>query len=343
MKKSFLLLFFWTHFCLAQAKKYSIHTLAFYNFENCFDTIDGPNDDQEWLPDGKENWTGRKYTQKLENLSLVLSKIGINEQQKNTPTFIGGAEIENRGVLKDLIKTKNLIASDYGILHFDSPDRRGIDVALLYKKTHFKVASAKAIPLVWDDATKKQKMLFSRDVLLVTGFLDGEEINILVNHWPSRAGGEAKTAPARALAGRLNKKIVDSIYKKNPLAKIIIMGDLNDTPQDKSLKENLMTFNDKKTTPNFGIYNPFEKMAKEGNATIFFRDVGMIFDQILVSKNLINLDFNGFQLWKAGVFSSLFMIETAGKYKGYPIRHSSNEVGFSDHLPVYIYLIKELK
>jgi Endonuclease/Exonuclease/phosphatase family len=145
------------------------------------------------------------------------------------------------------------------------------------------------------------------------------------------------------LAGRLNKKIVDSIYKKNPLAKIIIMGDLNDTPQDKSLKENLVTYGDKKTTPNFAIYNPFEKIAQNGDATLFFRDVGMIFDQILVSKNLINLEFSGFQFWKAGIFSNPFMIETTGKYKGYPIRHSSNEVGFSDHLPVYIYLIKELK
>src|SRR6478672_1913657 len=132
----------------AQAKKYIVHTVAFYNFENLFDTINGPNNDEEWLPNGVQNWTSEKYHQKLHNLARVLSEIGTTENPNNSPTLIGGAEIENRGVLEDLVKEPALIGKDYGIVHFDSPDKRGIDVALLYQKKHFKPTSYKNIPLL---------------------------------------------------------------------------------------------------------------------------------------------------------------------------------------------------
>ena len=131
----------------AQQKKYIIHTIAFYNFENLFDTINGPNNDEEWLKDGAQNWTGKKYKKKLENLSRVLAEIGTGENPNNSPTLIGGCEIENRRVLEDLIKQPKLINKDYGIVHFDSPDKRGIDVALLYQKKHFKPTSFINIPL----------------------------------------------------------------------------------------------------------------------------------------------------------------------------------------------------
>ncbi|MFN7012702.1 MAG: endonuclease/exonuclease/phosphatase family protein, partial [Bacteroidia bacterium] len=146
--KSFIALFF-ALFAIsavnAQAKKYNIHTVAFYNFENLFDTINGPNNDEEWLPDGAQNWTSKKYKQKLHNLARVLSEIGTSENPNNSPTLIGGCEIENRGVLEDLVKEPLLINKDYGIVHFDSPDKRGIDVALLYQKKHFKPTSFKNI------------------------------------------------------------------------------------------------------------------------------------------------------------------------------------------------------
>jgi hypothetical protein len=177
----------------------------------------------------------------------------------------------------------------------------------------------------------------------VTGFLEGEEINILVNHWPSRAGGEKKSSPYREAAGKLNKKIMDSIYKINPNAKIIIMGDLNDATTNKSVKIGIGAKLKKSEVKPFGVFNPFEQMAKEGNATIFYRDAGDIFDQIMVSESLIKKEYSSFQYWKAGIFNKPFLIQKTGQYKGYPIRHSSNEVGFSDHFPVYIYLIKELR
>lgn len=349
----------------AQAKKYIVHTVAFYNLENLFDTINGPNIDEEWLPNGVQNWTSAKYKQKLQNLAKVLSEIGTNDQQKEPPVIIGGAEIENRGVLEDLVKEPALLAHDYGVVHFDSPDKRGIDVGFLYQKKHFKPTSYKNIPLLIyknqlnasakekndkDDASddkseidKDLDRVFTRDILLVTGFLDGEEINIMVNHWPSRSGGEKKSSPFREAAGRLDRKIMDSIYKINPNAKIITMGDLNDGTYNKSVKEGIGAKRKKEEVQQYGIYNPFEEMFYKGNATLFYRDAGDIFDQIMVSEALIKPDYSSFRYWKAGIYNKPFMIQTTGQYKGYPLRHQANDVGFSDHFPAYIYLIKESK
>lgn len=346
----------------AQQKKFSVHTVAFYNFENLFDTINNPNNDEEWLPNGAQNWTSKKYHQKLVNLSRVLSEIGSTENT-NSPTLIGGCEIENRGVLEDLIKEPKMAIHDYGIVHFDSPDKRGIDVALLYQKKHFKPTSYVNIPLLIyrketkakdkeseEDKADKDKIeakagerVYTRDVLLVTGFLDGEEVNVMVNHWPSRSGGEKKSSPFREEAGRLNRKIMDSIYKINPNAKIITMGDLNDGSYNKSVKEGIGAKLKKSEVKEFGIYNPFEQMAKEGNASLFYRDAGDIFDQIMVSETLIRKEYSTFEYWKAGIYNKPYMITKTGQYKGYPLRHGANEVGFSDHFPVYIYLIKEAK
>jgi len=357
----------------AQSKKYIIHTVAFYNFENLFDTIKGTNYDDEWLPNGAQHWTSKKYNQKLENLSKVIMQIGTNDQQKEAPTFIGCSEAENRGVLEDLIKKPNLEGIDYGIVHFDSPDKRGIDVALLYQKKYFKPTTFINIPLIiFRDKNKNEakiefeteremdedkgetdstellknqnkKRVYTRDILLVTGFLDGEEINILVNHWPSRSGGEKKSSKFREAAGRLDRKIMDSIYKVNPDAKIICMGDLNDGTYNTSVKEGVGAKLKKSEVKQFGVYNPFEQMYKDGYATLFYRDAGDIFDQIMVSETLIQDDFSTFKYWKAGIFNKQFMIQTTGQYKGYPLRHSLTDVGFSDHFPVYIYLIKEKK
>lgn len=347
----------------AQQKKYVIRTAAFYNFENLFDTIKGTNFDDEWLPNGLQRWTSEKYKQKLENLSTVLMQIGTNDKQKDAPTFIGGSEIENRSVLEDLVKHPNIIKYDYGIVHFDSPDKRGIDVALLYQKKYFKPTSFINIPLIIyrgksnekeketdEDKSDEDKIeiavnhrVYSRDILLVTGFLDGEEINVLVNHWPSRSGGEKKSSPFREAAGKLARKVMDSVYKVNPKAKIILMGDLNDGPYNKSVKVGLGAKSKKAEVTQFGVYNPFEQMFKDGNATLFYRDSGDIFDQIMVSETLIQEDHSTYQYWKAGIYNKPFMIEKFGRYTGYPLRHSANEIGYSDHFPVYIYLIKEVK
>lgn len=346
----------------AQSKKYNIHTVAFYNFENLFDTINDPaTHDDEWTPNGAQHWTKEKYEQKLKNLSRVLSQIGTPENP-NAPTLIGGSEIENRGVLEDLIKQPKLLDIKYGIIHFDSPDKRGIDVALLYQKKYFKPTSYSNIPLYiyknnaiakeekkedTDDEveikTANNNRIFTRDQLLITGFLEGEEIHIIVNHWPSRSGGEKKSSPFREAAGNLNRKIIDSLQQINPNAKVITMGDLNDGPFNKSVKIALGAKAKKADVPEFGVFNPFEEMANNGMGTIAFRDSWDIFDQIIMTESLIKPDFLTFKFWKAGIFNRPFLITTSGQYKGYPLRHSLTEVGFSDHFPVYIYLIKEVK
>lgn len=349
----------------AQSKKYLVHTVAFYNLENLFDTINGTNNDEEWLPNGAQNWTGKKYKKKLQNLSRVITEIGTTENPGNSPTLIGVCEIENRRVLEDLVKEPKMIDKEYGIVHFDSPDKRGIDVAFLYQKKHFKPTSFKNVPLLiyrkqlntdakrknaTDDASDDKsevdmssERVYTRDQLLVTGFLDGEEVNVIVNHWPSRSGGEKKSSPFREEAGRLNRKIMDSIFKINPNAKIITMGDLNDGSYNKSVKEGIGAKLKKAEVKEFGIYNPFEQMAKDGHASLFYRDSGDIFDQIMVSEALIRPDYSSFKYWKAGIYNKPYMITTIGQYKGYPLRHSMTEIGYSDHFPVFVYLIKEIK
>ena len=357
------IVFFAFQMSFSQGKQFVVHTVAFYNFENLFDTINNPNNDEEWLPNGAQNWTLKKFKHKLENLSKVLTDIG-SERNPNAPTFIGGCEIENRNVLECLVKVPKMAKYDYGIVHFDSPDKRGIDVALLYQKAHFKPTSYVNVPLyvyrnqeanvskkekeeITDDAVTEDlnsRRVYTRDQLLVTGFLDGEEINIIVNHWPSRSGGEKKSSPFREAAGALNRKIIDSIIKINPKAKIITMGDLNDGTYNKSVKQGIgAKLNKEELKEPRDIYNPFEQMAKKGEATIFYRDAGDIFDQIMVSEQLVKTDYSSFRYWKSGIFNKAYLIEQFGQYKGYPLRHSANEQGFSDHFPVYIYLIKQPK
>lgn len=358
----FLLIFFcFVNVVQAQSQKFTIHTIAFYNLENLFDTVNDPaTRDDEWTPNGAQNWTNEKYQKKLSNLSKVLSEIGTPENT-NAASLIGVAEIENRGVLEDLIKQPNLKHLDYGIVHFDSPDKRGIDVALLFRKKYFRTTSYASIPLfifknkkdskqdrneeleTEQEKTIQNNRVFTRDQLLVTGFLENEEISIIVNHWPSRSGGEKASSIFREEAGKLNKKIIDSLQRINPNSKIITMGDFNDGPYNKSIKTALGAKAKKADVTEFGIFNPFEAMFYKGMGTLAFRDSWDIFDQIIITEPFIRPDFSSFKFWKAGIFNKPYLIQTAGKYKGYPLRHTINEVGFSDHFPVYLYLIRELK
>ena len=356
-----LLLFFVIGSAKSQDKKFIVHTVAFYNTENFYDTLNDPKTrDDEWV------YTSEYYHKKIHNLARVISQIGDTEN-KNSPTIIGLSEIEHRSVLEDLVKDPQLIDKDYGIVHYESPDKRGIDCALLYQKKHFKVTSSLNVPLLIYEADtkaakpdKKEKTdteeiddkievnmdnsrIYTRDQLLVSGFLDGEEFHFIVNHWPSRRGGEKISSLLREKAAALNLRIIDSLQKINPNAKIIGMGDLNDGPLNNSLKKVLKAKANKKDVPPLGIYNPSEKMFKNGDSTLFYRDAGDIFDQLFMTEPLIKEDYSSLRYWKAGIARKPFMVTTVGQYKGYPLRNSSTFVGFSDHLPAYIYLIKQKK
>lgn len=328
----------------AQVAEYQIRTIAFYNFENLFDTIRNPKIyDEDWTPTGARAWTKDKYEKKIKNLARVIAQIGRDENPNLPVTLIGVAEVENRKVLEDLVQLPDLQLVRYGIVHFDSPDKRGIDVALLYDQQHFVVLHTSVHPLyIYDQLPRKEKKrIFTRDQLLVSGLLDGEEIHLIVNHWPSRVGGEKVSRPNREAAAALNRKIIDSLQRINPQAKIITMGDMNDGPFNSSMKKVLQTQGAKEKVGAQGLFNPMEKMGKQGYGTLAYRDAWDIFDQIVMTQAFLLDKYNGWTYWKTRIFQKPFMIQSTGQYKGYPLRNSTSEPGFSDHFPVYICLLRK--
>jgi hypothetical protein len=325
-------------FCNAQtdARKFQMHTIAFYNVENLFDTDDDPNTNDDVK-------TPAWYAQKLKNLERVISEIGTTDQHQNGPIVLGVCEIENRRVLEDLVNTPKLKAKGYKVIHGDSPDGRGIDNAFLYQEKHFKPTSYAYINPRVPRREDPGKFLKTRDILLVSGLLDGEEVHFIVNHWPSRSGGEKRSSPGRERAGQANREIIDSLFKINPMAKIMTMGDLNDGPFNKSVKVELRTVPKRAEMKPDLMYNPMEEMSKKGIGTLAYRDAWDLFDQIILSYAWTKDDYSSWRYFKAGVYNRPYMVQTSGRYKGYPLRNSDAEPGFSDHFPVYVHIIKEVK
>ena len=329
----------------SQDKQFNIRTVAFYNLENLFDTIDNPskNDEASPIMELKTN-KSKIYLDKIDRLGNVISQIGA-EKTKNSPVLIGVVEIENDTVLKDLINGKNLKNNDYSFIHYDSPDERGIDVALLYQERYFKPVHHKNYELKL--FTKEGQQIFTRDQLLVTGYLDGELIHIIVNHWPSKRGG-SRSIPYRKKAAALNLKIMSEIRTKEPNAKIITMGDFNDDPIESSFKEILKTKSKKDELKENDLYNPYEHLFKTGLNTGGYRDNISLFDQIILSSQLVttNNEYDNYKLYQSKIFNPKFLINQKGRYKGYPNRsfsYGKYSGGYSDHFPVYIYLIREAK
>ncbi|VAW17930.1 FIG00652207: hypothetical protein [hydrothermal vent metagenome] len=320
---------------------YKIRTIAFYNIENLFDTKnDSLTFDDDRTPEGKDNWTQERYLRKVENITKVLSEIGT-EVTKTSPDIIGLCEVENKKVVEDLVNHPNLIDKDYGIIHFDSPDERGIDVAFLYKKSAFIPNTFKSHRLLLSNAEGFRD--YTRDQLVVGGFLDNEQIHFIVNHWPSRSGGEARSKPFRIAAATLNKRIIDSIIRLDLNAKIISMGDFNDDPTDDSLKKILKTKGNRKLIEDRDLFNPMEKLHKKGIGSLAYRDKWNLFDQFFFTESLINDEKKNYSFWKVGVHNPPYLLSQSGKYKGYPFRTyagGSYIGGYSDHFPVYLYLIK---
>ena len=327
-------------------KNYEIRTIAFYNLENLFDAVDDPekNDEASPIMGIKEN-REEIYVKKLNNMAKVVSEIGTKEA-KNSATIIGVAEIENRKVLEDLINTGELKNKQYSIIHYDSPDLRGIDVALLYQEKYFRPINHEVFELkLWDENGFR---IYTRDQLLVSGYLDDELIHIIVNHWPSRRGGEKKSRSKREKAAYLNTKIIEKIKITDPNPKIIIMGDLNDDPINASLKKVLKTKSKKSKVKEGDIYNPMEDLFRRGQNTLAYRDNINLFDQIMITSPLLTTkkDYSSFKMYKTNIFNPQYLTTQTGKYKGYPYRSFSGNNfinGYSDHYPVYMYLIKEKK
>ncbi len=325
-------------------KAYKINTVAFYNVENLFDFEDDPlTFDDDRTPNGKDHWTEEIYNAKLKNMAQVISEIG-KEVTGTTPAIIGLCEIENRRVLEDLVNQEPLLSKDYGIIHFDSPDRRGIDVALLYRKKLFTPTQYKAHKLIIYDNDDSSKRVFTRDQLVASGMLDGEKIHFIVNHWPSRRGGEERSRHKRINAAKLNRHIIDSLFSEDPYAKIITMGDFNDDPSNSSIKENLKAKRKKEDLELKELYNPMEEMSRKGLGTLAYRDQWNLFDQMIISTELTKKDYSSYRFYKAEIYNKEYLINSKGRYKGYPYRSFVGEGytgGYSDHFPVYLYLIKE--
>ncbi len=328
-----------------EKRKFKVHTIAFYNVENLFDTINNPKKFDEASPIMELKFNRADiYKKKVKNMARVISEIGA-DVSKNAPALIGLSEVENRQVLEDLANDSALFQNDYGIAHFDSPDARGIDVALLYQKELFVPLSISNHELkIYDDNTRKR--VYTRDQLLVSGKLEGEIIHVIVSHWPSRSGGEARSRPKRLAAARLNKRIIDSLLAINPYAKIFSVGDFNDNPTNGSLKDILKAKKNKEDVELKGLFNPMEAFFKKGLGSNAYRDAWSLFDQILITKSLLEKDYSSFRFYKAGIFNKQYLTNKTGRYKGYPFRSFADggfTNGFSDHFPVYVHIIREVQ
>lgn len=307
-----------------------LFTIAFYNLENLFDVYDDElTNDNDFLPDSVKRWTPKRYNNKLRKLGFAISNIGKDKTEK-IPALIGLAEVENNLVLDDLLASKHLVDLSYDYVHFDSPDERGIDVALLYDTTVFKVEVSEVFPV--DIYDNDGSIDYTRDILLVTGFLNSERVHILVNHWPSRHDGEIETEPKRLLAAEKVGEIIQQIKTEDQNTKIIVMGDFNDDPFSNSIKllEN-----------SSDLYNPMKTLLSDDSGTTKHYDEWNLFDQILFSTNFFETANGKLSFDSAALFDEEFLKQFRGAFKGAPFRTyvgKKYKGGYSDHFPVYIVL-----
>lgn len=324
-----------------ERKQYRMYGVAFYNLENLFDTINNNGKyDKEFSPEGSYKWDGNKYWSKIRNLSYAISQMTT----KNTPqgpAVIGVSEIENITVLQDLVKADAIKDWNLQICHHDSPDARGVDVGLLYNPKQFRVLNVTNHRLVVPELPNFR----TRDQMCVVGLMGPSRIAIIVNHWPSRRGGEKESSWLREAAASLSKSIADSLYKIDPSIGVVVLGDLNDDPHNKSVSETLGAVRKIEDTKPGGFYNPFWEKLANGIGSYIYRGGWDLFDQIIVNKNIVD-GACGLKYVGAEVLNKPFLLQTDGQYRGYPHRTFSAGAwanGYSDHLPTEIYLKQEVK
>lgn len=324
----------------AQQRKFNTFGVAFYNLENLFDTINNNGKyDFEFSPNGSYRWDGRKYWSKINNIAKVIDAMKTKTTPMG-PAVIGVSEIENASVLHDLVKAQPIRNLDLKVIHHDSPDLRGVDVGLLYNPRFFKPINVTNHTLVIDGLPNFR----TRDQMCVVGLLGGSRVGIIVNHWPSRRGGSAQSSYLREAAAALCRHISDSLMKIDPNMGVIIMGDLNDDPHDKSCAVTLGAVKEIKDVKEGGFYNPFWKKLDKGIGSYIYRGSWDLFDQIIINRNLVS-GANGLVFYSAEVFNKEFLKQSDGQYKGYPHRTFSSGAwtnGYSDHFPTEIFLRKEV-
>lgn len=323
---------------------YRVSCVAFYNLENLFDTIhDEGKNDYEYLPDGGMKWDALKYEHKLKNMAYAISRFGEDVTPQGA-ACVGVAEVENMRCMEDLAKTlKENHNKNYVPVLLEGPDRRGVDVGFLYNPDLFTPVNIRGHELKAHYADGGE--VKTRLQLLISGYLQGEKVHILVNHWPSRYGGELSSRPTRDTAAMLTKSICDSIYRKEPRAKIIIMGDLNDDPYNNSCKNVLGARKERKDVEEQGYFNTMWQMLDRGNGSLAYNGSWNLFDQIIISEPLMNANpKKEWSYWKAQIFNKPFLTVQEGKDKGTPLRTHKGGIwqdGYGDHYPTMIYLIKQ--
>ena len=325
---------------LSAQKKEDQWTVIFYNVENLFDTLDNPETiDEEFTPGSEKTWNTKRYEKKLDDIARVLTSVNTTE----LPEIIGLCEVENEHVLRDLAATDAFKKSSYGIVHFDSPDARGIDAALLYRRDEFTVTDQKALPVIFPfDSTDT-----TRDILYVKGQTrDKETLHFFVNHWSSRRDGQKETEPKRIIAAVTLRKEIDMLLTREPEAKLVIMGDFNDEPTNNSIFGMLMANNKKKNASGRDLYNLMYDMHNEENKGSYnYRGNWNMLDQIIISQPLLSSN-SGYTTEHDGgkIFRADWMMyndENRGPVPSRTYGGPNYYGGVSDHLPVYVILTKK--
>lgn len=356
MKRSFIVaaLLILMSLSASAQKTQQNYVIGFYNLENLFDIYDDPvKNDNEFLPEGKNKWTQAKYEKKLHNMAKVIRSMADNN--KRWHTILGISEIENRLVIEDLVSQPEIADANYEIVHYDSPDRRGVDVALLYKPDQFTYLDSESIPFDFNsdiDFSDTDTSYFkTRDILMVHGLIAGEHFAFYVAHLPSRVGGKG---------GNLRSRGAEIIYNhsremeaKYPGIKIVAMGDMNDNPTDDSMAKYLHGQERLENVTPTEFYSPYISMLKAGYGSLCYQGVWSIYDLELVNYNLAHAPDGGLKIqpvtknhgkeYYGVVFKRPWMTTQKGQYKGYPFRTFSNGAfvgGYSDHYPTYIVIGK---
>jgi hypothetical protein len=326
----------------AQLKRYQVAVIGFYNLENLYDTIDNPITlDDEFTPSGAKKYNTIIFRDKLNKLASVIKDIGTDYHESGVG-ILGVAEIENDTVLQFLVQHPLLKKRNYHIVHASSKDLRGVDVGLLYQPSFFIPMDAQKLFVPLPGRSKDAS--FTRDILYVKGLMMTDTFHIYMNHWPSRRGGEERSSPARMAAASICRKHIDSIQMITPDAKIVVMGDLNDDPEDKSIVEGLHTKSIQEALKQGELYNPWVEQLKKGNGTLAHKDNWGLFDQILLSKSLLNREANQFFFFREHIYNKSYLTEYTGRFKGYPMRTwegNRYRGGYSDHFPVYTVLVRQ--
>ncbi len=325
-------------------KKYAVYGIGFYNLENLFDIQhDEGKNDYDFLPDGSYKWDELKYNHKLHNMARALSDMGTDMLPIGC-SVIGVSEVENSHALDDLVAQPELAERGYKYVHVEGPDRRGVDCALLYNPSLFTVRDVKLVPYV--QALAAESAYFPRGFLTVNGTLDEENVAFIVCHWPSRASGSFY----RESGGRQVKVVKDSLMRAIPGIKVMVMGDMNDDPQNRSMAVELSAKPEIKDVTDNDMFNPWWKILDSGTGTLSYQGSWNLFDQIVLSPNLLDRngtrDYSTLTYMRCQIQRRDYLLQNEGQYKGSPKRTTAGGVwldGYSDHLPVVVYLVKEQK